>query len=225
MSNDVAITMMLPPPRAIRAHELKNCLSVIHAISHLIEGEVTDRGRERLSRVRDAVKRMSVLINEDLTPDELPASGDRALVSVEEVVRCVVGRLQDAAERAGVTLSVECGYGKVHGCRRELAEALYNLVSNAIGATPAEGTVRVMTAETEAGDQEWIVQDTGCGMDDEVLANIGRPFYSRRLGGSGLGVAVVRETVRRHGGSFAVASEVGIGTTVRVVIPRAASPR
>ena len=219
--NNVAVTMACPPPRAVRAHELKNCLSVIHAIAHLIEGEVTERGRERLSRVRDAVRRMSVLINEDLTADDVPASGEQAVLSVEDVVGAVVARVEDAAERAEVTLTVECGRGKVHGCPRELVEALCNLVSNAIAATPPAGIVRILTAEAPGGDQEWIVQDPGCGMDDELLANVGRPFYSRRPGGSGLGVAMVRETVQRHGGTLGIASEVGIGTTVRIVIPRA----
>ena len=130
----------------------------------------------------------------------LPASGERAIVSVEEVVRSVVDRVQDAAERAQVSLTVDCRSGSVYGEPRELVEALFNLVSNAIDATPPAGIVRILTAETPAGDQEWLVQDTGCGMDDELLANIGRPFYSHRPGGSGIGVAMVRETVQRHGG-------------------------
>ncbi len=209
--------------RAARAHELKNCLSVIQAISHLLEKELSARGRERLLRVREAVARIDALISLDLCPDDPPDTEQSRELEVRDLVHAVVGRVEDAAERARVRFEVECGQGSVRGNPAELIEALHNLVANAIAATPSDGLVRLRTSETAAGEQLWEVEDTGCGMDEELLANVGRPFYSLREGGSGIGVAVVRETVRRQGGRLTIDSTPGVGTVAQMWIPCAAA--
>lgn len=208
-----------PSARAAHAHALKNCLSVVYAVSHLVHGELTDRGRERLARLRAAVCRMNLLIDEDLRPSRSARVDLSAVVSVEEVVRSVVDRVEDCAERAGVRLVVRCERGSVRGDASLLVEALHNVVSNAITASPVRGVVRLTTSVTPDGYQEWLVADRGCGMTPDVLRDVGTPYYSKREGGSGLGIAVARDTIRSHGGALDIDSEPGAGTTVRMWIP------
>ena len=209
-----------PSPRAVRAHALKNCLSLIYAVSRLIESDVAERSRPRLARIHEMARRMSALIDEDLQPEPPHAQGDAPFVSVSEVVRVVRERALDAAEAGRIQLIVTCGGGSVRGHVTELTEALLNLVTNAIQATAVGGVVAIATFITPDGDQQWIVQDTGCGIPVERLADLGQPYRSYRPGGSGIGVAMARDVVARHGGLFAVESKVGTGTTVSVWLPR-----
>src|SRR5579859_4810640 len=123
-----------PSPRATRAHALKNCLAVVHAVNRLLESEVSERARERISRSEEAVRRMLCLIQEDL--------GDRRVngpawsyVSAEAVLRAVVVRVEDRAQTGRVELIVQAGTGGLAGEPAELVEALANVVLNAIEAT------------------------------------------------------------------------------------------
>lgn len=210
--------------RSVRAHALKNCLSVVSAVSFLIDKEVSDRGRERLARLRAAVEQMKALLNEDLAPTDRAEKDDTVVdskpIEVNHLVASVVLQLRDCAERAGVQVVVACEDGWVRGDRSLLAEALHNLISNAIAATRSEGFVRIRTIERPDGGQEWTIADTGCGMAAEVLSNVGRPFFTTRDDGSGVGILVARDALRRHGGDLTFESEVGVGTTVRMFFPR-----
>jgi signal transduction histidine kinase len=207
--------------RAVRVHELRNCLSVVLAVSSIIDRELSERGRERFARLRTAAGKIRSLIEEDLGPDRPEASDGRdSIIRIEDLVREVAGRVQECAERRRVRLMVTCGDGCVRGNRRLLTEALHNVVSNALQATPSGGAVRVTTRRTTDGDQEWVVQDTGSGMAPEQLRNTRRPNCTTRQGGSGLGVAVARDAFERHGGGLTIESEAGVGTRVQMWLKR-----
>ena len=101
----------------------------------------------------------------------------------------------------------------------ELLGAIVNLVTNAIDALPAGGTIVVRTGACEAGT--WVeVQDDGVGMTKEVQARAFEPFFTTKgTGGTGLGLATVYAFVRRHGGDVRLQSDAGRGTTIRLVFP------
>lgn len=214
---------MLEAPRlsesAARAHAMKNCVSVIHAIVRLVEPELDERGRERMKRLRLASDRLRELLAREIAGAEAMAS--HAGFSVEALVRSVLLRVVDRAEVAGVELVVECRGGTMIGDEASLHEALFNLVCNGIEATPRGGRVSVVTHETEDGDQRWLVRDTGAGIPSEHLGDVGRPFRSRRAGGSGLGLALANAAIREHGGLMRVESAVEVGTTITMWLPRA----
>jgi signal transduction histidine kinase len=79
--------------------------------------------------------------------------------------------------------------------------------------------------EVRASREEVIlaVADSGSGMEKEVAARLFEPFLTRRPGGTGLGLALVRRTVEAHGGSVRVQSKPGRGTKVEIRLPRAGS--
>lgn len=214
-----------PPPshREMRAHALKNCLSVISAVAGLVEPDVATRNLASLARAQDAIRRMNMLINEDLAAEAPSVGADLyagcEALSVGEVVCAVRRSVEDQAKVADVQLIVDCGGGLLHGNTVDLTDAVVSVLSNAIESTPPRGLVTFATAATSAGDQQWVVQDTGCGMSVETLAQLGRPFCTQRRGATGLGVAVAREVVRRHGGLLHVESTLGQGTTVTFWLP------
>lgn len=202
---------------AARAHEQKNCLSIILAVATLVTPELSDGSRERMERLRAAAYRIRNLLNADLDSRE----DEMTTVDVEHLVRNVCDALRDRAEAGQVTLVADCGGGCVHGIEAELHEALFNVIANALEATPAHRAVFIRTERTPEG-QVWTVHDSGGGMEREVLEKIGVPHRTFRPGGSGLGVALAKGIVERHGGAVRFASNSGVGTTVTIVLPQEA---
>jgi signal transduction histidine kinase len=105
-------------------------------------------------------------------------------------------------------------------------QALVNLIANAIKFSPAGGEVRVAAAPE--GDGVLLsVRDQGIGMSPEVLQHLFNKFYrvdnaeTRRIGGTGLGLALVKEIATAHGGRVWVESTLGAGSTFYMALPRA----
>ena len=106
-----------------------------------------------------------------------------------------------------------------------LEQALINLVDNALKYSEPGGRVVVAVAPTVDGMLEWLVRDQGSGIGAEHLPRLFERFYrvdkgrSRRLGGTGLGLSIVKHIVQAHGGTVAVESAPGVGSTFRVLLP------
>jgi two-component system phosphate regulon sensor histidine kinase PhoR len=113
------------------------------------------------------------------------------------------------------------------GSVTELHSALGNLVSNAVRYTPPQGRIRVSWRVREDGAGEFEVGDTGPGIAREHLARLTERFYrvdsgrSREAGGTGLGLAIVKHVMQRHGGEVRIESELGQGSSFRLVFPAA----
>ncbi|MGQ9920796.1 MAG: sensor histidine kinase [Desulfobacca sp.] len=105
-----------------------------------------------------------------------------------------------------------------------LRVALSHIVRNAIEATPPGGSITLMTRR-EGELSRLLVQDTGRGMPPEVVEQIFTPFYTTKIGGSGLGLVFVRQIVEEHRGTINVQSQVGKGTTVSIDLPPRFSPQ
>ena len=101
---------------------------------------------------------------------------------------------------------------------RRLREAFFNLVANAIDATPPGGSVEVEIVRGDGGARV-VVRDSGRGMTREVLDRLGTPFFTTRDQGTGLGVAMARAAFVQHGGSLEYSSEVGRGTVATATVP------
>lgn len=96
--------------------------------------------------------------------------------------------------------------------------ALAHLLRNAIEATPPQGEIRV-TTRVEGSRALLVIQDTGRGMPKEVVAKVFEPFYTTKIGGSGLGMVFVAQIVDEHRGKIKIDSQVGQGTTVAIELP------
>jgi signal transduction histidine kinase len=210
-------------PRATRAHALKNCLAVVHAVNRLLESELSEASRERLSRSEKAVQRMLAIIREDLTDGRCADPAGSRFLSAEDVLREVIARVEDRAQAGRVELVAQAGTGGVVGDGPELTEAFANVTLNAIEATPAGGMVVMTTQELPDGSQVWAVRDGGPGIPAHIAERLGTPFLSsRKAGGSGVGLALVRHAIERHGGQIHFRVLDGSGTVVSMRLPGAA---
>jgi signal transduction histidine kinase len=102
--------------------------------------------------------------------------------------------------------------------RTLIMRATANIVENALHAMPGPGTLDVEAA-VEADHVVITVRDSGVGMDEEALARVFEPYFSTKTSGTGLGLPIARRNIELSGGTIAVESRKGQGTTVRVRLP------
>ena len=108
--------------------------------------------------------------------------------------------------------------------RRALKQIFLNLLSNAVKFTPDTGKITVRVTKT-SGHARISISDTGIGIPQEKLKNLGRPFeqvqnqFTKNHKGSGLGLAISRSLVEMHGGCFTIKSKEEEGTTVICKLP------
>ena len=114
----------------------------------------------------------------------------------------------------------------VRGDAVQFSRAITNLIQNAIQSLPSSGGQVRVTVETDGACVHLRVTDNGCGIPPENLERVFHAEFTtkRTRGGMGLGLFIVRKIVEGHGGSVAVASEVGSGTTMSLSLPLDTEP-
>ncbi len=213
------------------SHELKTPAASIQAAAETIRAaasddpEVVPRFAEQLER---EAARLSRIVSDLLDLSRLESGSETVdLVRLDEVLADERERFERAAEEAGVTLRLATEpVPPVRGSARDLSLLVRNLVDNAVRYTRAGGRVDVRVGAQD-GLVVLVVADTGVGIPSRDLDRIFERFYrvdrarSRELGGTGLGLAIVKHLVIAHGGTLAIESQPGRGTTVRVGLPPA----
>jgi len=220
---------------ATLSHELRTPLTAILGWAHILK-----RGTGRpddLAKGLDIIERNSRiqtrLIDELLDTSRITSGKVRLDIQPVEPVAFVsaaVETVRPAADAKGIRIDVraEEGAGSVAGDPARLQQVVWNLLSNAIKFTPSGGRVEVTVTRSGAAI-EVAVRDTGAGITSEFLPHVFERFRqadastTRRHGGLGLGLAIVRSLVEQHGGSVEAASPgEGQGATFTVQLPVAA---
>ncbi len=200
------------------SHELKNPLQAVKILVQLSSREAQEpQARERLHVVEVEVDRMQALIKDYLSFSRPFDKLKPHPVSLGSVCDDVVAVLRDRANACEISIARR-GDARVEADARRLQEALHNLVSNAIDATPRGGSIQIGIA-AEDGYARISVRDSGKGMSSETLAKVGTPFFTTREDGTGLGVALARAAFQQHGGSLEYRSVPGAGTTATAILP------
>lgn len=218
------------------AHELKNPLASVRSAVEQLSARITDDEDEQiLGRliVREA-DRLSRILSE-FSDFARVAVAERKPVDIERLLREVIEtvRRNPAAEgRATITSEILDDMSGLWGDPDLLHRTLFNLVLNAVqvGDPREEVTIRVVAdalrpdlvpSEVSLGHPVRIrVSDDGPGIDAEDLPRIFDPFYTRRKGGSGLGLSIAHRAVQAHGGALIASSNPGEGATFAIVLPR-----
>ena len=222
------------------AHDFNNLLSVIIGYSDLSLTRVTPGSQVSLNleQIKAASSR-AVLVTRQLLAYSRQQVVFPKTLDLNEVVQNLISLLQRMV-REDISLTfrpivpVDC----VHADPGTIEQVLMNLVVNARDAMPAAGEIVIETGHAEL-DEHYVskhpgshtgqhvvltVSDTGCGMDEEVKSHIFEPFFTtKEIGqGTGLGLSTVYGIVKQSGGSIAVSSEPGNGTTFKIYFPRVA---
>ncbi|MEV6832372.1 SpoIIE family protein phosphatase [Amycolatopsis sp. NPDC051102] len=213
------------------SHEFRTPLTLILGPAAELRdtfGHADDRVREEVDVIHRNALRLGRLVNNLLDFSRIEAGRMQARfepVDLGAFTAELASVFRAAAERAGLAFEVDCGPlpEPVHVDRGMWEKVVFNLLSNAIKFT-FDGAIRV-SAGLEGGHAVVAVADTGTGIDAAELPRLFERFHripsarARSNEGSGIGLALVRELVDMHGGSVAVESAPGAGTTFRVRVP------
>jgi signal transduction histidine kinase len=214
------------------SHELRTPLNAVIGFSEVLRdrmfGDLNEKQAEYLSDIHASGQHLLSLINDildlskieagkmelELTDFHLPAALDNALTLVRE-----------RAGRHGIVLhaSIDGRIEYIRADERKIKQVLLNLLSNAIKFTPEAGRIDV-EAKPLSGSIEVSVSDTGVGIAPEDQQAIFEEFRqvgtaAKRVGGTGLGLALSRKFIELHGGRIWVKSKVGAGSTFSFTIP------
>jgi two-component system NtrC family sensor kinase len=218
------------------AHEINNPISGVLTYSRLIERELADQPvdperHKELDRYLHLVQQECVRcgkIVQNLLTFARRTGTDLDTTDLNEVVERSLMLVQHHLEISGVTLRTELldRDAEIVADAGQLQQALVALFVNAVEAMPSGGDLFV-GLRGGADGVEIRVADTGVGIPPEILAQVFEPFFSTKLNesGVGLGLAVVYGIVHRHGGRIDIESMPGLGTTVRVRLPRTPPPK
>ncbi len=206
------------------SHELRTPLTVIQGnVEGMIDG-LYPADREHLERVLAETRQLERLV-EDLRTLSLADAGalplHREPVDLAVLAADVIAGFEPQARAEQVSLELEAASNvpSLSLDPRRIRQVLANLVSNALRHTPPGGRVTV-SVQTLPNALELGVSDTGAGMDREAVAHAFDRFWrSGDKAGAGLGLAIVRDLVRAHGGDVSLESNPGAGTTVRCRFP------
>ncbi|QDG54059.1 two-component sensor histidine kinase [Persicimonas caeni] len=212
------------------AHELKNPLtSILNYADYLLDkyrGQFFEkRDGERLQRIVDGVERMDRFVRDLLQLARTDETLSYESVSVHEAVHSAVGLCAITLDSAtiSVTSRLEAPEARVCGVRSQLEQVFVNLITNGADAMPAGGGSIEVAVEACDGTVVCRITDDGEGMSESTRERIFEPFFTTRAesDGTGLGLALVRTIVDRHGGEICVESTPGQGTSFIVTLPLA----
>ena len=195
------------------AHELKTPLALLRSYAEGLQEDIAPEKRAQyLDVIMDQSDQMAALVSSLLDLSRMKA-GKTAFtpgpVALDQVVESVFRTLERPMETAGVTLELDLVPCTVSGEEGRLSLVVSNLAANALKHTPTGGEIRVILREK--GHTALLrVENDGEPIPEEALPRLFEPFYrsdtarDRRSGGTGLGLALVKETVTLHGGACGV---------------------
>ena len=216
------------------AHEIKNPLGgILGAAQWVLRGEGPEEERvEGVRLILREARRINDLVEKMLEMGKKPPSPRPFVLAplLREAQQLILSEARAQGKKVHVELRVDPSLPPVSGHPDTVYRVLLNILKNALEAIREAGTVRVEArmnvnyrfAVGRGRKRSFIeleIADTGVGMTEEELHKARLPFYTTKPQGTGLGLAMARQAVSRHGGKLEIMSTPGEGTTVKISLP------
>jgi signal transduction histidine kinase len=204
------------------AHEVRNPLFGVSATLDAFEAlHGAEKFHEFTGRLRVQVDRLTHLMNELLNYG-VPRSTEKRQESPDEIMTAALSSMSELARRQSVTIDATISpMPPIQANAARLLQVFENLLKNAIEHSPQGSTID-FTSCVDGGYLQILVSDRGPGFRTEDLPRIFDPFFSRRRGGFGLGLALARRIAEEHGGTLEARNRDGGGATLELTLPYAA---
>lgn len=175
-----------------------------------------------LTRIRNSGRRTADIVK-SLRSLGKQAPATFSPICLEEVVEEVMRLIAEDLDAGSVQITVELSNRRrsISADRVQLQQVIFNLVTNAIHAMAEmeERRIAIRTTDADDGVVRLTIEDSGCGMSDEVRGRIFEPFFTTKTAGMGVGLAICRSIVELHRGTISVRSTMGQGSTFEIAIP------
>jgi two-component system nitrogen regulation sensor histidine kinase NtrY len=210
------------------AHDIKNPLTPIQLNAEHLSRVHEDRGRPMGGVIDECVRnilgqvRLLRQISSEFSsfassPDPKPVAA-----SLHDLVSEVIEPYRSGlAGRVAIQVDVPDSLPSLRIDRMLIGRALTNVIENALHAMPGGGSLTVNAERSSETSVRLRVIDTGVGMDDDAIAKIFEPYFSTKAIGTGLGLTIAKRNIEANGGTIAVDSAHGRGTTVIMILPLA----
>ena len=216
------------------AHELRTPLALMQARLDLYmstdHGDSCPETVETIAMMREQTERLSRMVRTLLDMSDLKAVPRTDRIQLAPMIEEVLADLSPLAEKSDVLLSQSGGDLWITGSDVLIYRAIFNLVENGVKYNRPGGSVCV--AASQRGQEAVIeVKDTGCGIPEDFRESVFQPFFrvdksrSREKGGVGLGLSLVWEIARLHGGDVRVRESGESGTKIELTLPASAEER
>lgn len=221
------------------SHELRTPLTSIKGfVTAVLEGragEINEKQKHFLSTSREQSNLLLNLINDLLDLSRLESGQieiDRVRIPVEPLIEQAAESVVPLARRKQVQLQVEAAADLPYlwADRNKILQVLQNLLTNAIKFSALEGRVELRAVLVDPDTLLLIVRDNGIGITPADQERIFDPFYqveniqTRRVGGTGLGLPIVKNIIEAHGGRIELESQPEVGSTFRIYLPLSRTP-
>jgi signal transduction histidine kinase len=206
---------------------LTNIIGFAHFLGDASTGPLTERQREYLGYINVSTNALLAIINNILDLATIDAGAmtlNRGPVDIRRTMDAAAEGVQDRLVKGGLSLEIRAApdIGTFIADERRIRQILFNLLSNAVGFSPAGETV-TLAAERRRDFVVFSVTDRGPGIPADMKDRVFDWFHTDSLGshhrGVGLGLSIVRSFVELHGGTVQIDSAVGRGTTVICMFP------
>jgi len=208
------------------AHEIKNPLASIRIqlgiIRRILEKNCTKKTESifhNISLVEQEIDRLNSIVVDFLfavRPMDITLILDRAEEVVQEVVELMSHEAED--QHIHIVTKIDPNLPDVMIDRKNLKQALLNIVKNAIAAMP-DGGVLTISVFVQNDELQIAVSDTGIGIPEELLAKIFEPYFTTKESGTGLGLTITFKIVKEHNGEITVESTPSKGSTFTIHLP------
>ena len=217
------------------SHELRTPLNAILGLSESlgeqIAGPLNEKQQKYITTISESGHHLLALINDILDLAKIEAGQitlDINKVDIHSVCQASLRMVKQLAQKKNqeVSLVIEDGLGLMWADERRLKQIIVNLLGNAVKFTPESGKIGLeVHGDQDANKITITVWDTGIGIKEENLRRLFQPFVqldsglARETTGTGLGLALVAQMARLHGGSVNASSEPGVGSRFSIVLP------
>ncbi len=202
------------------AHEIRNPLTTLKGFTKLLQREVGDK-YPYLPVMEAELDRINFIVNEFMSLSK-PHLTRFQLSHVGDIARSVVQFMEAQANLSNVSFHIRCEeqLPPIECDENQLKQVFINIIKNAMDAMPGGGNVEIsVSADSGSGRLCVSIADDGPGIDEQVVARLGEPFFTTKATGTGLGLMICKRIIAGHGGTLSIGSTLGTGTTVTIMLP------
>jgi len=198
------------------AHEIRNPLTSVKGFMQLKHDDICpfkDLILSELGQMEDFINEMLILANSHL-------GIERSFYHVNEMMSDVLLANEELCQLFNITFYFDPRVNvKVLCDENQIKQVFQNIISNAIESMANGGTIHIQIGMENEESIYILVKDQGVGIAQERIAKLGEPYYSNKEKGSGLGLMISYKIIQNHKGNIFFTSELGKGTTVKIILP------